>query len=112
VAARWQPEVATFKSAARQFKDLTSVFFFGADEGIRPATLTLTTLSRTPVRQWADRRRLVGAPLPQVGVEEGDSSIPGDPRLLRVEGSEEVFFVQEGVAGGIVVDLRFCVGAR
>jgi hypothetical protein len=58
------------------------------------------------------KRRLVGAPSPQVRAEESDGSIPRDPRLLRVEGSEEVLFVQESVAGRIVVDLRLCAGGR
>jgi hypothetical protein len=33
-------------------------------------------------------------------------------RLVLVEGSKEVIFVQEGVAGGIVDDLRLCAGVR
>ena len=37
-------------------------------------------------------------------------SIPRDPGRLSVEGSKDVFFVQEGVAGGIVVDLRLSDG--
>ena len=53
-----------------------------------------------------------GRLLPQVRAEKGDRSIPRDPRLLRVEGSKEVFFVQEGVAGGIVVDLRLSADRR
>src|SRR5580658_114180 len=41
---------------------------------------------------------------PQVLTEKSNCSIPCDGRLLLVEGPEEVFFVQEGVAGRIVSD--------
>jgi hypothetical protein len=50
------------------------------------------------------------SPLSQMCAEKSDGSIPGDSGLLRIEGSKKVFFVQEGVAGRIVIDLRFCVG--
>ena len=50
--------------------------------------------------------RVPAAALSQVCSEEGDGSIPRDVCLLLVEGSKEVLFVQEGVAGRIMNDLR------
>jgi hypothetical protein len=82
----------------------------GAPTG-RVLVVPITPDSSTP-HVYNEINQACSSRLPQVGAEEGGGSIPRDPRLLRVEGSKEVLFVQEGVAGGIVIDLRLPAGAR